>query len=65
VPAAIYCFLRTPHDPVEVILTAANGSYDDTLASTAGNIAGACHGADRLRREAPRGAGVVERSGVP
>src|SRR5207248_3538010 len=51
VPAALYCFLRTPDDPREVILTAVNAGYDaDTVASMAGNLVGACRGAERLQR---------------
>lgn len=53
VPAALYCFLRTPDDPRQVILTAVNAGYDaDTVASMAGNIGGAWCGAERLRRGA-------------
>lgn len=53
VPAALYCFLRSPDDPREVVLTAVNAGYDaDTVASMAGNLAGAWCGAERLRREA-------------
>jgi poly(ADP-ribose) glycohydrolase ARH3 len=52
VPAAIYAFLRTPDDPREVLVTAANASHDtDTIASMAGNLAGAWLGADRLQSE--------------
>jgi hypothetical protein len=54
VPAAVYCFLRSPDDPRSVTLTAVNAGYDaDTVASMAGNLAGAWSGADQLRREAP------------
>ena len=54
VPAALYCFLRSPNDPRQVILTAVNAGYDaDTVASMAGNLAGAWCGAERLQREAP------------
>lgn len=53
VPAALYCFLRTPDDPREVIMTAVRGGYDaDTVASMAGNLVGAWVGAERLRDEA-------------
>lgn len=53
VPAALYCFLRTPNDPREVILTAVRAGYDaDTVASMAGNLVGAWVGAERLRAEA-------------
>ena len=52
VPAALYCFLRSPGDPAQVILTAANAGHDtDTIGSMAGNLVGACVGADRLRSE--------------
>lgn len=55
VPAAIYCFLRSPDDPVQVILTAVNGGYDaDTVASMAGNLVGTWCGAQVLRKMAPR-----------
>ncbi|MFN8637405.1 MAG: ADP-ribosylglycohydrolase family protein [Chloroflexota bacterium] len=50
VPAALYCFLRTPDDPREVILTAIRAGFDaDTVASMAGNLVGAWVGAERLR----------------
>ena len=50
VPAAFYAFLRTPDDPRETLLTAANASHDtDTIASMAGNLAGAWLGAQRVR----------------
>ncbi len=49
VPAAIYAFLRSPDDPREVLVTAANASHDtDTIASMAGNLVGAWLGAERL-----------------
>lgn len=52
VPAALYCFLRTPNDPREVILTAVRAGYDaDTVASMAGNLVGAWVGGERLRAE--------------
>jgi ADP-ribosylglycohydrolase len=52
VPAALYCFLRSPERPDEVVLTAANAGHDtDTIASMAGNLVGAHVGADRLRAE--------------
>lgn len=54
VPAALYCFLRAPDDPAEVILTAVHAGYDaDTVASMAGNLVGAVAGARRLERDAP------------
>jgi len=54
VPAAVYCFLRTPDDPRQVILTAVNAGHDaDTVASMAGNLAGAWNGIERLRQESP------------
>jgi ADP-ribosylglycohydrolase len=54
VPAAIYCFLRAPDDPREVIQTAVRGGYDaDTVAAMAGNLVGARVGAARLRADAP------------
>ena len=52
VPAALYCFLRSPEHPGEVLLTAANAGHDtDTIASMAGNLVGAHVGANRLRDE--------------
>lgn len=52
VPAALYCFLRYPERPDEVIITAANAGHDtDTIASMAGNLVGAHVGASRLRDE--------------
>jgi ADP-ribosylglycohydrolase len=54
VPAALYAFLRSPDDPRRVLLTAANASHDtDTIASMAGNLAGAWLGAARIARELP------------
>jgi ADP-ribosylglycohydrolase len=54
VPAALYCFLRTPNEPREVILTAVRAGHDaDTVASMAGNLVGAWIGGDRLRADAP------------
>lgn len=50
VPAALYCFLRSPERPDQVVLTAANAGHDtDTIASMAGNLVGAHIGARRLR----------------
>jgi len=52
VPAALYCFLRTPNDPREVIMTAVRAGRDaDTVASMAGNLVGAWVGAERLRTD--------------
>ncbi|MGD8487293.1 MAG: ADP-ribosylglycohydrolase family protein, partial [Chloroflexota bacterium] len=52
VPAAFYCFLRAPEDPGVVIITAANAGHDtDTIASMAGNLAGAYLGSGALRDE--------------
>jgi ADP-ribosyl-[dinitrogen reductase] hydrolase len=52
VPAALYCFLRSPERPGEVLLIAANAGHDtDTIASMAGNLVGAHVGANRLRAE--------------
>lgn len=54
VPAALYCFLRAPDDPRQVILTAVNAGRDaDSVASMAGNLVGARCGAERLRVECP------------
>jgi predicted NAD-dependent protein-ADP-ribosyltransferase YbiA (DUF1768 family) len=44
-PAAVWCFLRSPEDPESVITTAVNGGYDaDTVAAMAGALAGAYNG---------------------
>ncbi len=44
-PAAIWSFLSNPKDPEQALIVAANGGYDaDTVASMAGNLAGAYHG---------------------
>ena len=44
-PAALWCFLRTPDDPATVVITAANGGYDaDTVAAMAGAMAAAYNG---------------------
>ncbi len=54
VPAALYCFLRSPNDPRTVILTAVNAGHDaDSVASMAGNLAGAWNGVGMLRSVAP------------
>ena len=54
VPAAFFSFLRSPDEPVAVLLTAANAGHDtDTIASMAGNLVGARVGAARLRDERP------------
>ena len=51
-PAAFYAFLRSPDDPREVLRTAANASHDtDTIASMAGNLAGAWLGAEQVEHE--------------
>ncbi len=45
-PAALWCFLRSPDDPELVLTTAVNGGYDaDTVAAMAGAMAGAYNGA--------------------
>jgi ADP-ribosylglycohydrolase len=54
VPAAIYAFLRSPDDPKQVLLTAANASHDtDTIAAMAGNLMGAWLGATRIAGAVP------------
>lgn len=54
VPAALASFLRSPDDPSRVLLTAISAGHDtDSIASMAGNLAGAWCGAERLRREQP------------
>jgi hypothetical protein len=51
VPAALYSFLRSLEEPERVILTAVNAGYDaDSVASMAGNLAGAWNGAQALKR---------------
>ncbi|MEJ5256124.1 MAG: ADP-ribosylglycohydrolase family protein [Acidimicrobiales bacterium] len=48
-PAALWCFLRTPEDPEEVIVTAVNGGRDaDTVAAMAGTLVGAYLGDEAL-----------------
>ena len=48
-PAAMFCFLRSPDDPREAIRAAAEHTRDaDTVAAMAGTMAGAWCGADRL-----------------
>jgi hypothetical protein len=50
VPAAFYCFLSAHRDPERVILSAVNAGYDaDSVASMAGNLVGAWHGAHVLQ----------------
>lgn len=45
VPAAMYCFLRSPDNMEQVLLQAANAAYDaDTVAALAGTLAGALGG---------------------
>ena len=62
VPAAIYAFLRSPGDLRAVLLTAANASHDtDTIASMAGNLAGAWLGADALAASVPQWWDRIER----
>lgn len=44
-PAALWCFLRSPDDPELVVTTAVSGGYDaDTVAAMAGAMAGAYNG---------------------
>lgn len=48
-PAAFWCFLRSPEEPERVLVTAADGGYDaDTVASMAGNLVGAYRGEEAL-----------------
>ena len=48
-PAAWWCFLRSPEDPEQVLVTAVNGGYDaDTVAALAGALAGAYLGDEAL-----------------
>ena len=62
VPAAMYCFLRSPQDPKKVLLTAANASHDtDTIASMAGNLVGAWLGATRMAAAVPEWWSRIER----
>jgi ADP-ribosylglycohydrolase len=50
-PAALWCFLSAPDDPAAVVVTAAGGGRDaDTVASMAGNLAGAFNGTAALPR---------------
>jgi ADP-ribosylglycohydrolase len=44
-PAALYCFLRSPNDVEQTLLLAANAGYDtDTIAALAGTLGGALGG---------------------
>lgn len=48
-PAALYCFLRTPDDVEEMLLLAVNAGYDaDTVAAMAGTLGGASGGVEAL-----------------
>lgn len=48
-PSALWCFLRSPEDPEQVLMTAANGGRDaDTVAAMAGNLVGAYLGDSAL-----------------
>jgi ADP-ribosyl-[dinitrogen reductase] hydrolase len=50
-PSAWWCFLRSPEDPEEVIVTAVNGGRDaDTVGAMAGTLAGAYCGESGLPR---------------
>lgn len=52
-PCAINAFLRSPDDPLRALRTSLRAGHDvDTIASMAGNLAGAWMGADALRAEA-------------
>ena len=65
VPASFYAFLRSPDDPKAVLLTAANASHDtDTIASMAGNLAGAWLGARRTSEALGDWWGRLEDRGV-
>jgi ADP-ribosylglycohydrolase len=62
VPAAIFCFLRAPDRPKDVLLTAANASHEvAAIGAITGNLVGAWVGADRLRDELPGWWASVER----
>lgn len=62
VPAALYCFLRSPDRPRETLLTAANASHDvAAIGSLAGALSGAWLGGHRLSSEVPRWWEAVER----
>ncbi len=55
-PAALWCFLRSPEDPERVLVTAVSGGHDaDTVAAMAGTLAGAYLGEaalpERWRRD--------------
>ena len=50
-PAALWCFLHSPEDPEQVLVTAANQGRDaDTVAAMAGNLVGAYLGEAVLPR---------------
>jgi ADP-ribosylglycohydrolase len=49
VPAALYCFLRSPDDVEEMLLLAVNAGHDaDSVAAMAGTLAGAMGGMEAL-----------------
>jgi ADP-ribosylglycohydrolase len=49
VPAALYCFLRSPDDLEEMLLLAVNAGYNtDSVAAMAGTLAGAVGGIEAL-----------------
>lgn len=48
-PAALFCFARSPYDFEETVITAVNGGQDaDTVAAIAGGISGALNGLSRI-----------------
>jgi poly(ADP-ribose) glycohydrolase ARH3 len=48
-PAALYCFLRSPNNVEETLLLAVNAGYDaDTVAAMAGTLGGAFGGSEAL-----------------
>jgi ADP-ribosylglycohydrolase len=62
VPAAIYCFLRTPERPIEALRTAANATHETAaIGAMTGTLAGAWLGADRIRADLPSWWAIIER----
>ncbi len=52
VPAALYCFFRTPGSFRDTVITAASGGGDtDTIGAIAGAISGAANGVDKIPKE--------------
>lgn len=54
IPAALYCFLHSPDDPLASVFTAVNGGFDaDSVGAMTGQLSGVWCGAARLWKDAP------------